>query len=103
MLAHRLPIRVVFVAAAIALSAVGCGQKLTYDRWEQLRIGDSTASVRRTLGKPLVEQPGQLSYVNQKEGIAVELVLDPATGKLLFTQWADPIHGVRAKGNPPTQ
>jgi hypothetical protein len=96
-------IRILLVgtAALALLSAGGCKKKLTFERWEALPIGESKADVRSALGKPLEDRGTRLTYANQDDGIAAEAWFDPQTGRLTYTHWADPIHGMREKGARP--
>lgn len=84
----------------LAVSA-GCRKKLAFDRWEALRLGDSRAHVKSVLGKPLEEQPQRLIYTDADRGIAADLWFDPRSQALLYTEWCDPTHGMRAKGARP--
>ena len=87
--------------AVAALGAGGCKKKLTYERWESLRVGEPKAAVKSTLGKPLDERGARLIYTDPDQGIATELWFDPRTGALTYSQWADPVHGTHAKGTRP--
>ncbi len=89
------------VAVAALLLSSGCGKKLTFERWESLRVGDTRAAVKAALGKPRSDAPGRMTWTEQDEGIAVEVWLDPQTQHVLYTEWSDPAHGMRAKGERP--
>ncbi len=84
-----------------ALAAGGCRKKLTFERWEALRVGEPKPAVKAALGKPLDERETRLIYTDQNQGIAAEMWFDPRGEGLIYTQWADPIHGIREKGTRP--
>lgn len=99
----RIGLRILLVAlAAITLvSAAGCKRKLTFERWDALQVGETKTAVKSTLGKPLDDRGTRLTYTDQDEGIATNAWFDPQTGRLIYTQWADPIHGIHEKGTRP--
>ena len=90
------------VAALVVLVTAGCQKKLTYERWESLRVGQDVKVVKSTIGKPLDDRNGRMIYTDQDRGIAVHVFLDPQGKRLIYTEWTDPAHGTRAIGNPPT-
>ncbi len=89
------------VGASLVIAATGCRKKLSFDRWATLQPGDSRKSVEAAFGKPLDERGPRLVYTRHDEGIAVEAWFDRQTDRLIYTQWADPVHGIRTKGTRP--
>ncbi|MBN1492089.1 MAG: hypothetical protein JXA69_19405 [Phycisphaerae bacterium] len=98
-----LPIAGIALSIA-AVAGSGCSHgKLKHDRWQALRIGQSRDDVKAALGKPLDERRDRLTFTKPKDGIAVEAWFDPQNETLTFTQWSDPVHGIRSKGDPPSE
>ena len=97
------PRRVLLIAAVplLVMIAAGCRKKLSFDRWEALQLGDSRESVKHAFGEPLDERGPRLVYTRHDQGIAVEAWFDRHTDRLVFTEWADPVYGMRAKGTRP--
>lgn len=79
----------------------GCRKSLDFERWQQIRIGESRRTIINSFGSPLISQDNRVSYTDPSNGVAVEMRFDPKTNQLTFTQWSDPKRGVRVMGNPP--
>lgn len=91
------PVRLVPLAA-LALLACGCEQKLTYERFQTLSVGDSPEVVETTLGKPWMKGVGGQTWVyqDQDRGISASVYFQDA--KVARKKWSDPDHGLQ--GDP---
>ena len=87
-------VRWVLIAVGAFLS-LGCEQKLTYDRWELVRDGQSPEAVEATLGKPCEKMDLSWLYMDMDRGITANIYFqdNKVTGKT----WADPNRGMQGK------
>ncbi len=85
------------VVAVVALNA-GCEQKLTYQRFELVHMGESQLGVEKTLGEPLVKMADQWTWNDSDRSITAHVWYDKE-GKAMAKQWFDPKHGM--VGSPP--
>jgi len=85
------------VLAAVMLT-VGCEQKLTYQRFELIHMGQTQLGVEKTLGDPLVKMPDQWTWNDSDRSITAHVWYDKE-GKVIAKQWFDPKHGM--VGSPP--
>lgn len=87
----------VFRGAAALLCAllVGCGPKLTYERWQTVRKGMSRAQVEKTLGQPWQTTAQAWVYYDQPREVAVMVWYD--NGKVIGTTWQSPEHGLQGE------
>ncbi len=72
------------------LLLAGCAQKLTYERWELIREGDSAQDVQSILGEPMQRGNTSWLYFDGDRNITADIYFqdDKVTGK----RWSDPKH-----------
>jgi len=81
----------------IGLTAVGCAEKLTYQRWETVHDGMASDTVQATLGKPWQTTDQTWVYYDQDRSITAMIYFDQ--GKVVGKRWQDPQRGIQGK-NP---
>lgn len=85
------------IAVVIAMG-VGCEQKLTYQRFELVHMGQTQLGVEKTLGDPLVKMSDQWTWNDSERSITAHVWYDQEA-KVIAKQWFDPKRGM--VGNPP--
>jgi len=86
--------RLIPVAAVLAL-ACGCGEKLTYERFQTIRPGASTHAVEATLGKPTIRGIGDQTWVYQDYDRCINAVIYFQDAKVADKKWTDTQHGIQ--------
>lgn len=81
--------------ALILLAAVGCAQKLTYERWETIHDGEDYGSVESTLGDPFQQTAETWVYQDTDRGITAMVYFQ--NGQVIGKKWACPEHGMQGK------
>lgn len=84
------------LAAVAWLFAAGCAEKLTFDRWQTLRVGATVEEVEATLGPPWQREEATWVYYDSKRHIAVTAIF--SENRLSYTRWTDPDHGQISRG-----
>lgn len=84
--------------AVLAFMACGCGEKLTYERFQTIRTGDSPRVVEATLGKPTIRGIGDQTWVYQDYDRCINAVVYFQEAKVLDKKWSDLHRGI--EGNP---
>lgn len=77
------------MTGGILLMVTGCAEKLTYERWKTLNLGDSTEAVEKTLGKPWEREFGTWVYYDSDRNVTATAIFDE-NGKLLKKTWLSP-------------
>lgn len=90
-------LRITFVAA-VALAVAGCGEKLTYERFQTIRDGDSPEVVESILGKPTMMAIGGQTWAYQDfdRGIIAQIYFQDS--QVVGKKWGDAEHGIQ--GDP---
>ncbi len=83
---------------SVVLISLGCEQKLTYQRWDLVHMGQTQLGVEKTLGDPMVKMTDQWTWTDSDRSITAHVWYDQA-GKVIAKQWFDPKRGM--VGNPP--
>ncbi len=71
------------------LGVVGCGQKLTYERWRTVSIGAPTDAVEEALGQPW-EREGNTWIYHDKSRQVTSTAIFTADGRLMKATWISP-------------
>jgi YD repeat-containing protein len=79
----------------IGLTAVGCAEKFTYQRWETVHDGMAADAVQATLGKPWQTTDQTWVYYDQDRSITAMVYFDQ--GKVIGKRWQDPQRGIQGK------
>lgn len=79
----------------LAILFLGCSQKLTYERWELVREGQSPDAVQATLGDPVEKLDMSWLYVDPDRGITADIYFQD--DKVVGKRWCDPDRGMQGK------
>ncbi len=82
-------VRRLIPVATLALLACGCGEKLTYERFQNIRSGDLSRVVESTLGKPTIRGIGDQTWVYQDYDRCINAVVYFQDGKVTDKTWSD--------------
>lgn len=80
----------------VCVSAIGCGQQLTFERWQTIHRGMSRAQVQAALGKPWQTTLQTWVYYDEDRRVAVMVWYDD--DKVIGTTWQSPQHGLLGEG-----
>jgi hypothetical protein len=81
--------------AALAVITCGCEQKLTYERFQTIRDGDSHQVVEATLGEPWMRSIGDQTWVYQDQHQRINASVYFQDAKVVGKRWCDPSHGIQ--------
>ncbi len=79
----------------LMLAAMGCAEKLTYQRWETIHDGASSDVVRATLGDPW--QKTDMAWVYNDSDRHITAFVYFEGDKVIGKTWEDPEHGMQGK------
>lgn len=79
----------------LAFLFLGCSQKLTYDRWELIRDGQSPDAVQATLGEPVEKLDMSWLYMDADRGVTANIYFQE--NKVIGKTWCDPDRGMQGK------
>lgn len=88
--------------AVVLMTAFGCSQKLTYERWQTISVGNSSSTaVEATLGEPWKKAGETWVYNDPDRGVTAMIKLrdDKVVGK----EWADAKRGMETIGEQPDE
>ncbi|HSW47321.1 MAG TPA: hypothetical protein VLM89_17290 [Phycisphaerae bacterium] len=77
------------------LLAIGCAEKLTYQRWETVHDGMASDAVQATLGPPWQTIDQTWLYSDENRSINATIYFDQ--GKVVGKTWVDPQRGMVGK------
>ena len=80
-----------WMAVALILTVCGCAEKLTYQRFQMIQVGDSSQVVDATLGEPWHKTEPTWVYNDVERDITVRVYFED--GKVSGKRWDDPVHG----------
>ncbi len=84
-----------FFAVLVPLFALGCSQKLTYERWDAISEGDSPEVVQAVLGEPVEKLDMRWMYMDPDRGVTADIYFGDS--KVIGKTWADPDRGMVGK------
>ncbi|MCL2329765.1 MAG: hypothetical protein FWC56_00510 [Phycisphaerae bacterium] len=89
-------------AMAALICLAGCGSRMTYERWETIRVGsDSPEVVEATLGEPWKKVND--TWVYNKSDQDRTAMIKFKDGKVVGKKWMDVNRGMRVEGEQPTE
>lgn len=77
------------------LLLAGCAEKLTYDRWQTIYVGQSQDGVEETLGDPTEKLEMRWMYHDNDRCINADIYFQDC--KVIGKTWSDPRHGMQGK------
>ncbi|MBN1347602.1 MAG: hypothetical protein JXQ73_33245 [Phycisphaerae bacterium] len=86
------------LVGVVIMMGLGCEQKLTYQRYELIHMGQEQLGVEKTLGEPVVKMTDQWTWNDSDRSITAHVWFNQE-GKVLAKQWFDPKRGM--VGGPP--
>jgi hypothetical protein len=83
------------VLVGMLLLVCGCGDKLTYQRWQSVQDGASKEQVKDTLGEPFQQTEGTWVYQDAERNITSMVFFQ--NDQVVSKRWASPKHGIQGK------
>ena len=83
--------------AALAALACGCGEKLTYERFQTIHNGDAPRVVESTLGKPTIRGIGDQTWVYQDYDRCINAVIYFQNAQVADKKWSDLQRGIEGQ------
>lgn len=83
----------------LAVFAVGCAEKLTFERYQTIHTGQEKDLVRQTLGDPFADTGTQYVYTDNDRGINAFIYFDD-NGRVAGKEWHDTQKGVHDGKDP---
>lgn len=81
----------------LAALACGCSEKLTYERFQTIRNGDSPEIVESTLGQPAIRGAGDQTWVYQDYDRGINAVIYFHDAKVTDKKWSDAERGIQGQ------
>ncbi len=83
------------IVVGMLLLVFGCGEKLTYQRWQSIQDGADKDQVEEILGEPFQRTNG--TWVYQDSGRNITSMVFFKDDAVIAKRWACPEHGMQGK------
>lgn len=79
----------------LAVVLCGCSEKLTYERFQTISVGDSPQTVEAILGKPWMKSINDQAWVYQNVDRGINAVIYFQDSQVTSKKWGDATHGLQ--------